>query len=190
MMEGMTIITKRNSTGALSYTVKDILYNGGILNTLLFLWQDVMQSALLFGLVLFLILGRKKLKLEKSCLIITVLGGFLFHIFWEGKCQYTLPYYILLFPFSVEGYLVSSTYLAGGTEGLNGIGKRMRALWKEGSAKLMAAVIVIVLIIAVMPGSFIQAVIKMNSDTADYIWYCKNEVQWKESEYCFGDPYE
>lgn len=190
MLEGMSIITKRNSTGALSYTVKDILYNGGIANSILLLWQDVVQSVLLFGLLLFLVFDKKKLKLENSCMIIAVLGGFLFHIFWEGKCQYTLPYYILLFPFSIQGYLNSSAYLAGGTDGLNGIGGRIRALWKEGSAKLLAAMIALVLVITVLPGDFIGAVMKMGNDTSDYIWYCRNEVQWKESEYRFGDPYE
>lgn len=190
MLEGVTIITKRNSTGELSYAVKDILYNGGVWNTVLFLWQDVMQSILLFGLVLFLAFEKKKLKLEDSCMIIAVLGGFLFHIFWEGKCQYTLPYYILLFPFSVQGYLTSSSWLAGGTDGLNGIGGRMRTLWKEGSAKLLAVVVALVLVITVLPGEFIGAVMKMGNDTSDYIWYCRNEVQWKESEYRFGDPYE
>lgn len=190
MMEGMTIITKRNSTGTLCYTVKDILYNGGILNTLLFLWQDVVQSIFLFGLVLFLIFDRKRFKLEKSCLVMAVLGGFLFHIFWEGKCQYTLPYYILLFPYSVQGYLISSANLAGGTDGLNGIGRRMRELWKEGSTKMLAIVVAIVLVVAVLPGEFLQSTIKMDNDTADYIWYCKNETRWKESGYRFGDPYE
>ena len=190
LLESVTIITKRNSTGELSYAVKDILYNGGVWNTALLLWQDVVQSALLFGSVLFLVFDKKKLKLENSCMIIAVLGGFLFHIFWEGKCQYTLPYYILLFPFSIQGYLSSSSYLAGGTDGLNGIGGRIRALWKEGSAKLLAAMIALVLVITVLPGDFIGAVMKMGNDTSDYIWYCRNEVQWKESEYRFGDPYE
>lgn len=183
LLESVTIITKRNSTGELSYAVKDILYNGGVWNTALFLWQDIVQSILLFGLVLFLVFDKRKLKLENSCMIIAVLGGFLFHIFWEGKCQYVLPYYILLFPFSVQGYLSSSAYLAGGTDGLNGIGSRVRVLWKEGSAKFLAAVIALVLVIAVLPGDFIGAVMKMGNDTSDYIWYCRNEVQWKNEEY-------
>lgn len=190
LLEGVRIITKRNSTGELSYAVKDILYNGGVWNTILFLWQDMVQSVLLFGLMLFFVFDKKKLKLENGCMIIAVLGGFLFHIFWEGKCQYTLPYYILLFPFSVQGYLSSSAYLAGGTDGLNGIGKRIRVLWKEGSAKLLAAVIALVLIITVLPGDFIGAVMKMGNDTSDYIWYCRNEVQWKESDYRLGESYE
>lgn len=183
MLESATLITKRNSTGTLGYFVKDILYNGGILNTILLLWQDIVQSVLLFGLVLFLIFDKKELKLEKSCMMIAVLGGFIFHIFWEGKSQYVLPYYILLFPFSIQGYFVFSEYLAGGVDGLNGIGGRVRGLWKEGSAKLLAGLIALVIVIAVLQGTFLDAVVKLNHDTADYIWYCRNEVQWKNEDY-------
>lgn len=35
---------------------------------------------------------------------ITFIGGFIFHLFWEGKCQYTLPYFVLLIPISIIGY--------------------------------------------------------------------------------------
>ena len=186
MMEGMTIIAKRNSTGTLSYVVKDILYNGGILNTVLLLWQDVVQSVLLFGLVLFLIFDRKRLQLEKSCMIIAVLGGFLFHIFWEGKCQYTLPYYILLIPFSVRGYLAASARLAehaGILKEKDTIKERGGMLWQTGSIKLLVAVIALVVIIAAIPGEFMRATVKMNYDTADYIWFCRNVTQWKNTDY-------
>ena len=35
--------------------------------------------------------------------ITALIGGFLFHTFWEAKCQYTLPYFILLIPLAVIG---------------------------------------------------------------------------------------
>jgi len=35
---------------------------------------------------------------------LAVLGGFVFHLFWEGKSQYTLPYFVLLLPLAVSGY--------------------------------------------------------------------------------------
>lgn len=31
------------------------------------------------------------------------IGGFIFQLFWEAKCQYTFPYFILLIPYAVEG---------------------------------------------------------------------------------------
>ena len=31
-------------------------------------------------------------------------GGFVFHLFWEAKAQYTFPYYVLLLPLAISGY--------------------------------------------------------------------------------------
>jgi len=57
----------------------------------------------LFGAVLFLIL--KVRRSPAAVLFMTVfLGGFIFHSFWEAKCQYTLFYYVFLIPLSVYGY--------------------------------------------------------------------------------------
>lgn len=36
-------------------------------------------------------------------LALIFIGGFVFHIFWEGKGQYTIPYFVLLFPYAVMG---------------------------------------------------------------------------------------
>ena len=32
------------------------------------------------------------------------IGGFVFHMFWEAKCQYTISYFVLLIPFAAAGY--------------------------------------------------------------------------------------
>lgn len=39
-----------------------------------------------------------------AVLPLTFIGGFIFHLFWEGKCQYTLPYFMLLLPLSIIGF--------------------------------------------------------------------------------------
>ena len=36
--------------------------------------------------------------------VVTFIGGFLFHVIWEAKPQYTLVYFVLLFPLAVMGY--------------------------------------------------------------------------------------
>ena len=33
-----------------------------------------------------------------------LVGGFLFHLVWEAKGQYTLPYMVLVIPLAVEGW--------------------------------------------------------------------------------------
>lgn len=35
--------------------------------------------------------------------LLTFVGGFICHIIWEAKCQYTLPYFILLLPYAAHG---------------------------------------------------------------------------------------
>ena len=42
--------------------------------------------------------GDKVLNIEKLYLVIIFLGGFAFHILWEAKSRYIIPYVIILFP--------------------------------------------------------------------------------------------
>ena len=45
-------------------------------------------------------------------LAMVVVGGFLFHLVWEVKGQYALPYYVLLLPYTVMGYSKAAECLA------------------------------------------------------------------------------
>lgn len=69
------------------------------------------QFIILMGCLLFVTFDHDKLKLNWLMLQIMVIGGFLFHILWEAKCQYTLPYFLLLVPISIKGYS-NITYLS------------------------------------------------------------------------------
>lgn len=40
---------------------------------------------------------------ERLLLLLVFGGGFLCHLFWEGKAQYTVSYFVLLFPYAVLG---------------------------------------------------------------------------------------
>ena len=62
------------------------------------------QTIILFGVTVYLIRDYKKIKGDKLIFILVFIGGFLFHIIWEAKCQYTITYFILLIPYSVKGY--------------------------------------------------------------------------------------
>lgn len=61
------------------------------------------QFIALFGVVLYLLLKTRD-KEGFILLFITVIGGFIFHTFWEAKGQYTIVYFFLLLPISAEGY--------------------------------------------------------------------------------------
>ena len=56
------------------------------------------------GVLLWLVLGWKEIRLKQLLPGIYFLGGFLFLIFWEAKCQYTLGFFIFLLVYSACGY--------------------------------------------------------------------------------------
>ena len=47
--------------------------------------------------------GKKPLNLFELFCVLFFLGGFLFHLFWEAKCQYVYPYVIFLLPLAANG---------------------------------------------------------------------------------------
>lgn len=82
----------------------DRLYKGD-------LWQpfvrvmDVYQSLIYFGALLFLLLLiRKRIPVEHLGLLIVVIGGFIFYIFWEAKSRYVFPYFIMMIPMAAMGW--------------------------------------------------------------------------------------
>lgn len=42
-------------------------------------------------------------RLERACLLLNVFGGILFHMIWEAKSRYALPYFVLLLPVAAYG---------------------------------------------------------------------------------------
>ena len=182
--EGTLIMNRRNYEAKLPYWVKDIIYNGGIANTILFLIEDIMQSVYTCGIVLYLIFDRKKLDLRKACPMILLIGGFIFHFFWEGKTQYSFPYYIMLFPYAVKGFYSITLYLKSKWE------NHEKKYWKDAEIRLMGALLALIVLIGISDSTFVNSTIKLGVDTADYIYYCQNEIQWKHPDYHRSDDLE
>lgn len=60
---------------------------------------------LLAGAALYMLLCTKTKCFHDSLILpMIIIGGFLFHLVWEAKGQYTLPYFVLLLPYTVMGY--------------------------------------------------------------------------------------
>ena len=81
------------------------MYVGTAHELLLFEFHSF-QIICIFGFLIYCV----RIKIENICfdqLIIplTILGGFIFHTFWEGKSQYIFPYYMMMIPFSISGLL-------------------------------------------------------------------------------------
>ena len=74
---------------------------------------DVLQFWAVAGALLYLIFARRdKWFFESLLLQITVLGGFVFHCFWEAKSQYTWSYFVLLLPLTVLGFRAFTEWLS------------------------------------------------------------------------------
>ena len=58
---------------------------------------------IIYPSVLIFLLRNKDLTNEQILLILIFIGGFAFHLFWEGKSRYVLPYVIILIPIASIG---------------------------------------------------------------------------------------
>lgn len=67
----------------------------------------VYQKSIIFiifiGSMLSIIKNRRKLNTEIVLLCLIFLGGFCFHILWETKSRYIIPYIFILIPVAVDG---------------------------------------------------------------------------------------
>ena len=65
---------------------------------------NYLHILILFGAALYSCSWKAHFTDESYLLMTIFIGGFLFHMFWEAKGQYTLPYFVLLIPLAVRGY--------------------------------------------------------------------------------------
>ena len=82
----------------------DRLYKGDLWNPFVRV-MDIYQGLIYWGALLFLLFKiRKKTPVEQLILIIPVIGGFIFYIFWEAKSRYVFPYFIMMIPMAAIGW--------------------------------------------------------------------------------------
>ena len=93
------------------------VYTGG--------WQKVLDNwfnyytmmiYLSFTAAMIWLILRKKLNTASLILPVAVLGAILYHMIFEGKSQYILPYFILLVPFAAFGFIESIRALQKASE--------------------------------------------------------------------------
>lgn len=100
-----------NSSIELPLVVKSLLQGG----TLAYLYEFVygfIQPFVFLCSLLFLVKNRRSITVQQLIFGIIFIGGFLFHIFWEGKSQYTVVYFFLLIPYAIKGYQQTVVFLA------------------------------------------------------------------------------
>lgn len=68
-------------------------------------YLNYLNFVIVAGALLYLFLYSKSAFFHDSLILaMIIIGGFIFHLVWEAKGQYTLPYFVLLLPYTVIGY--------------------------------------------------------------------------------------
>jgi hypothetical protein len=146
----------RGSSLELSSFVKSTINDGGKMNIILIWILDIAQSVTLFGVLMYLI-GCDEKDMRKWMFVILFIGGFVFFTFWEAKCRYVIPFYLMLIPYSYPGYRL----LAGQLKE-KGFGRLKKAC---------AVLAVVILFIAVTDNQTVCDAFKLNEDTEAYYEY-------------------
>lgn len=79
------------------------IYYGKMHDVLIGVCNLYQQMVFLFTVIFLVYAVRKHAPFEQLILLIVFLGGFFFHILWEGDSRYVLPYFVMLIPYSVWG---------------------------------------------------------------------------------------
>ncbi len=86
--------------------------NGGKSHSDLLEYMNIHQLFIFLGTFAGVLVCFKKKDLFCSSLILIILGAFLYHMIFEGKSQYIMPYYIILTGFSAAGTDMLVTWFA------------------------------------------------------------------------------
>ena len=66
---------------------------------------NVYETVILLGTLAYIYFTGRHMKLHRLLLPTIFIGGFLFHLFWEAKSQYTITYFVLLIPYCAKGLM-------------------------------------------------------------------------------------
>lgn len=93
---------EHNGQYNVNYISTHLLHEGGKLRNIQEYTLDAFEFLIYFCALITWITFKKEDTSFYSLGLVFV-GGFIFHLFWEAKCQYTLQYFIGLIPYSVYG---------------------------------------------------------------------------------------
>lgn len=82
---------------------RSLFKEGGTANEIYWQLCNAVQTLIYGGALLFVIFRFRRVKFQGLFFAVIFIGGFLFHLFWEAKGQYTVSYFTLLIPYAVLG---------------------------------------------------------------------------------------
>lgn len=101
--QSLWIMQVKGDSWLLPGLTRSLYEKGGALNTIYVTVCNLFQSLIYGGALLFLIGSSRRLRWGQLMPAIVFIGGFLFHLVWEAKGQYSVCYFVLLIPYAVSG---------------------------------------------------------------------------------------
>ena len=83
---------------------RSLFREGGWANEIYWELCNALQSLIYGGALLFVIFKGGRVRFEGLIFAVIFIGGFLFHLFWEAKGQYTVCYFLMLLPYAWSGF--------------------------------------------------------------------------------------
>ena len=98
------LITMRESRITIPEAVNEVIRDGRTTNEILRELLNMMQTLVYFGAFAYVLLNWRNLDLYQLIFAIIFIGGFLFHLAWESKGQYTIIYFYMIIPYAICGW--------------------------------------------------------------------------------------
>lgn len=100
--------------------------DAAVINNFLDRYQFVLYFYVTAEVILLFMGKRKERRLEDCILLISIIGGFLFHIIWEVMGRYALPYVVFMIPMAALGMGQMRELLNIAISGLVSLGSRLK----------------------------------------------------------------
>ncbi|MBQ6805840.1 MAG: hypothetical protein IJO97_00215 [Lachnospiraceae bacterium] len=100
---GMVLNENRQTDLGMSDWTESII--SGKASVGLSVWLNYMQTLILLGVLCYIVLHWRSKNLYELFGAVIFVGGYIFHFFWESSSSYTIPYFVIIIPYAVKGWL-------------------------------------------------------------------------------------
>ena len=113
-------------------------------------YLNILQSIILLGTLAYIFFTGRHMKLHRLLLPTIFIGGFIFHLFWEAKGQYTITYFVLLIPYCVKGLIDMTNEINDNMLRISvkkGFGDKLKLFFEMNSVRYIGILIVIIFLV-------------------------------------------
>lgn len=146
--------------------------DGSPANMLFYFIFNLMQSIVLFWSLCFFLFDAKKVSLTSLLPAIAFIGGFLSLIICEAKAQYTILFFVFLFPYTVTGFISFMKKL---------INLKANKYWYRSKEVIFLGILLgSILLLSITGTAFINDTVKLGRDdqTAFYNYYLEQNYNY------------